>query len=707
MKVPGRPELVSLCFATLLLWSSAAGGAPADTAPSKTAPANGAQGKAGAPADTAPSKTAPADSAQGKAGAPADTTQGNTGAPDSTQTAGGAADSTQGKADTTAVGRFVPSSTSYVRGGDADMSIGSSMDLVTNAGGWSIRNSISMDRRKYRGLSMEDMTESIANQARKNMPGLWSFDFGVGEQYSKRTTLALARFGKDVVNDNQSASLNFVLTKPVLGASLSRFAVSASGRKGLNDFKYDRSLNGMMSSTLSYFFFDVLNVGGGYGTTRRRESSEVGRLNFGAMPSTSDTARALMTIGRGTGAKLLSVDYKRSSGQERRVTPPRGNSLQILDDPSKAKRERIKTGSEALTVSSALAPFPFLSMGLQLNHNVDGQTYAVDSALTKRSRADKIAASMSYRYAAHGDMSVGVTSSKTLDDFGRLSLSSYREREHAINASLSQKMGDSLTISLKGSGWLKQRFFLKADRNPRDADYLYYQGEFNFRTAYSDVGAAVKALATKSQTINIDASVSGDNRVEYQYIVVPQLSIKAADWVRISQEYTIKIEYTDFTYTANKNYLNRTTQLNTRADFVIAEPLRFAFTHGYYMNDTGSYLDYPGGKRLYAPNSENREHRLYFDMKYDPMPDAFAVRASADFAIQRMNYLGSRNGHRVVVGYDIFESGGLMIGFSRHKKIASLGEVNLDIGYNRRYGPHLTPERKEFWDVDSGIVLNF
>jgi hypothetical protein len=701
MKVPRRSVLFISCIAAVLLGSAAAGVASAGGLPGGAA---GDSHGATSPRDTTGSGAATSDTTRSPASG-ADTIRTAPVPPDTT---GAVPDSAQTASDTIAVNRVMPSSTSYVRGSDADMSIGSSMDLVTRtASGWSIRNSISMDRRKYRGLDMQELNETIGNMARKEVRGLCSFDFSIGDQYSKRTTLGLGRFGKDIVHNNQSAGVNFVLTKPVLGADLTRLAFGASGRKGLNDFKYDRSLAGMMSSTLQYIFNDVLKIGGGYGTTRRRESSEVGSLNFGALPSSSDTVRALLDLGGSARPKILSLDYTRSSGEERRVTPPRGNSLEILDDPSKAKREHIKTSSEALAMSSMLQPLPFLAMALTLGHSVDGQTYAVDTALTKKSKADNVLASLSYRYAQKGELTVDVSSKKTLDDFGPISLSSYREREHSIGAGLTQKIGDSLFVSLKGSGSLKQRFFLKAAQNPRDADYLYYRGEFSFRSAYSRVSAGVRMQTNRYETINIDASVSGDNRVDYQYLVVPQVSVKATNWVTVTQEYTIKIDYTDFTYTANKNYLNRTTQLNTTGSFTISTPLRFVVRHAYYMNDTGSYLSHPDGRRLYTPNNENREHALYFDMNYEPIPAAFALRASADFAIQRVSYLGTRNGRRVVTGHDIFESGGLMVGFSRHKKIASAGEVTLDIGYNRRYGPNITKERKEYWDIDSAVVLNF
>jgi hypothetical protein len=617
------------------------------------------------------------------------------------------ADTAKTKVDTTAViERFSPSTTSYFKGSDVDMALGSSATVSSRpGGGWSLLNSIMVERKKYRGRDMEDLVENLMNHASKAQAGLYNLNFNVGEEYSKKKTLGLGRFGKDIVIDNQTANVSMHFIKPVLGSSSSIIAVGAGGAQGLNDFKYDRSLNGMMSSALNYDFRNLVRVGGGFGTTRRRESSKVGKILFGPLPSSADTLHAKVAVGK-AGAKLLDFSYDRTEGEDRRVTPPRGNSLEILDDPSKAKREMIRTTNEQLGVTSLLRPFPFASVSLVMRHNSSSQVYAVDTSLTKSSRSDDIDATTSYNFAGKGTLSFDVYTAKSLDDFGSASISSYREKEHQLSASLADSLTSSLSLKLSGVAKLQQRFFLKSDVNPRDADYLYYRGDAAFGAAvFPGITTGVSATVSRYETRNIDRTLSGDNRVDFQYQVVPQLSVKPARWLTLSQQYTIKIDYTDFVYTANKNYLNRTTLLSTDANFVLSPLLTFVLTHRYYMKDTGSYLS-SGAKKLYNPNNRNKEHNFLVNLSFKPL-ETLGIKALGDFTFQRNDNLGNVNGHRVVTNSSNFQSGGMLLGVTHSRKIGPDGEVDLNIAYNRRYGQFITAERKEYWDIDSQIVLGF
>jgi hypothetical protein len=603
---------------------------------------------------------------------------------------------------------FVPSTTSYFKGSDADMTLGSTASARSlPGGGWSLLNTITVERHKYRGRDMQDLMENFMNHASKLEPGLYNLYFSAGENYTKKTSVGLGTFGKDIVVDQKNASVSATFVKPVLGATRSLIAASAGGSEGLNDFKYDRSLNGMLSSTLNYDFGSLVRVAGGYGTQRQRQSSKVGKILFGPLPSTSDTVRAVVSLGRPS-SRLLNVKYARSEGENRVVTPPRGNSLEILNDPSKAKREMIRTTNEDLAVNSLLRPVPFATLSLALTHDRNSQVYAVDTSLTKSTKGDDITATTSYQFSQRGSMSATVDASRSTSDFGPASLSSYREKENKISASASDSLTSSLYLTVSGVASLQQRFFIKSNVNPRDADYLYYHGDAAFTAkVFPGVTAGVSGAMSRDETRNIDKTLSGDNRVDYLYQVIPQLSLKPADWLTLSQQYTIKIEYTNFVYTADKNYLNRTTSLSTNAGFTISpQRLFFTLTHSYYMKDSGSYLSSGGSKKLYSPNNRNKEHRLLLNLQFSPLA-TFGVKAIGDFSLQRNENVRNQNGHEVTIGSSDFSSGGLLVGFTHKRQIGPDGEIDLDIAYNRRYGPFISAERKEYWDANTQIVVGF
>ena len=59
------------------------------------------------------------------------------------------------------------------------------------------------------------------------------------------------------------------------------------------------------------------------------------------MPSNADSVRAGLSYGRGT-TKTVDVSYSWLKGVDRKVMPPLGNTYEILNDPSKAKREEAR-----------------------------------------------------------------------------------------------------------------------------------------------------------------------------------------------------------------------------------------------------------------------------------------------------------------------------------------------------------------------------
>ncbi|MCK4236624.1 MAG: hypothetical protein KAX38_05865, partial [Candidatus Krumholzibacteria bacterium] len=134
-------------------------------------------------------------------------------------------------------------------------------------------------------------------------------------------------------------------------------------------------------------------------------------------------------------------------------------------------------------------------------------------------------------------------------------------------------------------------------------------------------------------------------------------------------------------------------------------PLKLDFRHLYMMRDTGSYLTRGGGE-IYSPSNENVEHSLNIDLRYQPSED-FTLKALADFRNQRSNRLGSVGGRSAILSSRINESGGLKLGFVRKRDIGDNGKLDLDIAYVRRFGPHLSKERKEYWEVDASLKFNF
>ncbi len=608
--------------------------------------------------------------------------------------------------DSISVDTFIPVWKSFINADDSDVSMGSEMAVASLPGSdWMMNSVLRVEKKVYRARDMEDVSEQLSNNAIKERPGLYRIMVMLGETYTKKKTLGLARYGKDLVFDTKSAVVNASYTKPLLGANSSQVAFIGDARGGTQDFKYDKSLSGGLSGLFTYGLGGLLQLRAGGGVSYKRERSEIGSIVFAGLPSRSDTVRMEVEYGRDV-RKILRVGYERSSGVERRVTPPRGSSLEILDDPSLAQEEEARLNSERLEIDSHMKIFPFLSVTIDFNHELSSRRQKVDTRLSKETEETSISALTEYRFSKSGRISITASTRDKMDDYGPLSLSSFTEKEKKIMLKAKQDITDSLSVNLSGNATLRQRFFKKREANPRDADYLRYQFEGSVRASpHPRVQADIGGLIIRNETINIDRTLSGDNRVDYQYRVGPKIRLKPTGWLDLSQEYMIRIEYTDFVYKENENYLDRTTNMITNANIAVLRPLRLNIRHVYLMRDSGSYL-LRDGIRKYNRDGENFEYGLFLRAQYRPVLDLTFI-AEADFRTQENNRLGFREGEKVVVNSIVYDSGGLKLGIIRKRSFWEDGKIDLDISYVRRFGPYLSAERREYWVVNSSIAYTF
>jgi hypothetical protein len=590
---------------------------------------------------------------------------------------------------------------------ESEYKTGSGFNIVFNPGSdWRGNSILTLQKREYRGRDMSDIIMKFNNTAVKIVPLLYDVNFAVGQDYLRQKAVGLARSGGDMVIQNKFANAGFKWERPEIWTSRSQFAVTGKAGGGQNDFKYDNNFQGTASGYLWYGLGHDVNVRGGYGIWRRVEDSDVAGRVFENMHSDSDTIKA--KIDYGTGAqKLLHLDYQRSVGVIRKVDPPRGNSLEVIENPDLAKMEKSSRKSEKITVRSRIQPLDPLTLDFEFKRDYFDQQNVVDERLSKETELKKLNGRAGYKYAASGRIDVELDRMENDVDYGPVSLSSYLEKESSVRVSLSQDITDSLRVTLRGNGSLKQRYYIKRDANPRDADYLnyFFQADLDARLPY-DITAGVKFTYRQYETINIDASLSGDNRTDFTYWVVPRFQLRPTAWFEIGQEYEIKMEFTDFTFNENENYLDRTTVMSTKANFRILSS-NLGIRHMYRFIDTGSYLRPPdGGERLYGRTNESFEHRLSFRYDFTPVND-FSIYSHSNYRFQESNRLGEVDGEKGVISTRLYNSGEMALGFRRTTRLTDSGKADLDIGWVKRFGPNLTKERREFWDVAINVVFNF
>ncbi len=609
--------------------------------------------------------------------------------------------------DTTKTAVFAPVWKNMMSARETEIMVGTEMrSEFTTDGGWKFLNVLRISKKNTRGKDIKESSEMWTNSVSKASERGYRLNISLNDGFSKRTSLGLARFGKEVIFEDKVGLVNFSYIKPLLGAVSSEIKTQLQGSQGTHDFKKDRSAFGGIGGNIKYVFFDKCGITGSAGIYGKKETSKVGDMVFGGLPSRTDTFRVGVYLGEGK-KKTFMANYYRLNSVEHKITPPRGNSLEILDRPQDVIQERIEKFQETLSFKSSLKPADFLSLDFTFNHRVNDQKYRVDSRLSRSNEDNRVGAALSYKYHRKGTLRFKIDMSDLDNDYGPASVSSFREKEKKLALSIYQNLTDSLYFNLRAGGSLKQRFFKKYESNPRDADYLYYNFDFSFHSAPVEgvVSTNVSITANRKETINISSELSSDNRVDYLYRVMPSYSFRPTRWLILTQKYTIKIEYTDFVFKDEENYINRTTSLVTGAKFVVLPKLLFSFEHSYLMKDTGSYLP-RDGERLYNRNSENLDNGISMKTEYRAS-QSLVIRAETNFRNQRNSRFGVKGGRKVRTAVNVFESGGLKVGFIHNKKVGDRGAIKFDISYVRNFGPYISDERKEYWLVDSSIAINF
>ncbi len=594
---------------------------------------------------------------------------------------------------------YVANESSYNRGTGISLSF-------EPGGGWRGSSEIRISKRNYRGRDMSDINERFNNTLFKIVPNLYNINLAVGQDYLRQKAVGLARSGGDMVIQNKFLNAGVTWDRPELRAKRSRFALMGRAGGGQNDFKYDNNFQANASGYILYGIGPDLDVSGGYGVWRKTEDSDVSGRKFENMPSDMDTITAKVKYGSGD-QKILNIDYQRTIGVVRKVNPPRGNSLEVIENPDLARIERSSRKKEKITVKSRIQPVSYLTLDFDFLRDYYDQQNIVDERLSKETELKRIKGKAAYRYSGTGRADFEIDRKENDVDYGPVSLSSYLETERGIKVSLVQDITDSLKVSLRGSGSLKQRYYRKKDANPRDADYLYYSFLADLDAGLPlKIRAGVKFTYKQYETINIDASLSDDNRTDYTYWVVPRFLLRPTNWFEIGQDYEIKMEFTDFAFRENENYLDRTMIMSTNAKFKFFGS-RLGIRHRYQFIDTGSYLRPPdGSERLYGRTNESFEHRLAVRYEYMPVND-FTLFTYSNYRFQESNQLGLRDGTKGIINTRYYSSGEMKLGFSRVAEVTKSGKLDLNIAWVRRFGPNLTKERREFWDIDLNVEIKF
>ncbi len=280
-------------------------------------------------------------------------------------------------------------------------------------------------------------------------------------------------------------------------------------------------------------------------------------------------------------------------------------------------QEAERRNSESVVLALRAKIFNRFRLTLTGNHDEQLYDYAVQTSRYSNTITNGLAGTIDYVAPWKTTALVTLENIEADRDLGPLSIASSNDTRRKASLALAHKFRPSFSLYLLATSQLARTEYDDPVANPRDRDQLDTSVNFRIQsTPYDKFVSSISVAYAGSDVINIDASQSKNNRTRTLYELKPAFTYYVSDRFSIGQSYSVSIEYTDFTFQAEDNFVDRNLIFTNRFDFKPTTRIGFLFDYAYNFHDNGSYLpDETGHEELYV-QSEDRRDRFNLRLDY-------------------------------------------------------------------------------------------
>ena len=335
------------------------------------------------------------------------------------------------------------------------------------------------------------------------------------------------------------------------------------------------------------------------------------------------------------------------------------------------------------------------------NHDSQLYTYAIQQTRYSNTVGDGLRGTVTYTAPWKTSALVTLENSTTLRDFGPLSVSSYNDIRKKASLTMSHQFTPTFTADLSATTTLTRTEYLDTEANPRDRDQIDSSVNLRFNsTPYTNLSTNISLAYSSSDIVNIDASQSSNNRTRYLYELRPGFTYIVSQHFSITQIYGVTIEYTDFTYTDEQNFLDRNLAFGNKFDFRPAKKIGFVFDYGLNLHDNGSYLpDAATGQDELTVQGEDRRDRMTLRMDYH------VTAPLTVFAEQRY----SRFEDKAVLSNTetVTKDGQITVGSRGNYDWGNGKRLTFTLAKVKRFSKYGSEAEKNYWDMRSEFNYPF
>jgi hypothetical protein len=503
-----------------------------------------------------------------------------------------------------------------------------------------------------------------------------------------------------VINDRMAAAgANYVKQYDNLRMD---WVGSGNLMNGERTFKTDRTLAGGISGGMGYNLFgDRVAV---QGRAALRGSDDQSRTTegreFTGLGSTEDSLAAVVRVEFADSIRF-DASHRVYNGDRTFADQGRGSLGGQTGGAENVFEETEERDTRNTTI--ALSSYVFDRFGLKLAATRDEQIfdYAIQTTRFSRTVVDGVTGTISYMLPWQTSSTVTFENSTSLRDLGPQSISSLTDKRKKVALVLSRRFTKTLSMDFNGSSGIQQSFYASYAENPRDRDQL--DSNLNLRISsqpFKKVSATVTLGYLNSSFINIDSTQSENNRTRELWELRPAFTYVVTDKFTIVQNYGLAIEYTDYDFKPNDNFLDRNITFSNEFQFRPTRAIDFRFEYALHLHDSGSYLPDPvTGERLLEVDTEDRRDRTNIRVDYR------VTEHVRFFAENRYSRREDRTPGTDEV--DLNTDGSLHVGTSADYDWGAGRKLKFSVIRVKRFSEFGAEAEKNYWDAHSEFAYPF
>jgi hypothetical protein len=571
--------------------------------------------------------------------------------------------------------------------------------LLRMVRGWQFSGRLAMNESFYRLQDRRDESKSLIGNL--TMP--------FGPRVLLTGTLAHNGFFNRVVtfsgeaqnfrNNTQRADAKLSYLNTFAGGLRVNGAGSAGVSKTEQTFSDDLYQEGSLAGQVSYTLASRVTVTGrGYLRTNSGTAQASGITHDGLGLSED----SLSTVVNLTVSKRTTIDarYMRYSMTNRFMDLPRGVFLE-QQFTENLVRESETRGTENLRVNLRTAPNERLQLAFTMEHGETDNRFVNAFKRNVATATDGVTAALSYNLRNSRSLRINLESVEVLHDLGENSLGTYIDKRQSVRVVLDYPVTSTLRTSLSLGTALLQNFYEKFEINPRDRDQLNQFVRLSISSVpFPKITTSISLSASQTDFVNISGSLSANNRKETSFDLRPEFTYKITDRVELMQQYGLNIEFTDYVFTEDENFLDRNFMFSNTIRARLTPRLSTTVRYTLLLHDRGSYLSpFLGAERLLDINQEDRRDAMKITLRYAITP-RLTILGGHDYTIRRDVLAGPG-------GAPSFRDGGVEVGAEGNYGWGAGRSLRFRLVKVNRFGRFNSPAQEDYWVADSALSFGF